>query len=358
MATARAASARAGRTPAADLSAVAGDLLHLVDVLRLGRLGLAHRLRLPHRSISGPILMFGLCSPLLRAHRAAGQERRTSPRSPTSSPRATARARRSRRLVALIAIVGTIPYIALQLKAVSCSLETILAHIDAAADDRASAARRHRLVRRAVDGDLRRAVRHPPHRRHRAPGRPDAGGRRRIDRQAAGLPGGRLLRHVLHVRRAGGAVQRARCSEHRRPPRSSSRTAGFDTLDGDDAAVASSPSFCCRASSTSRWSRTTTKSEIRRAAWLFPLYLVLINLFVVPIALAGPADLPRRRGRQRHVRAGAAAAERLERADASLAFVGGLSAATAMVIVESVALVDHGVERPRHAAGAAAARAR
>ena len=34
--------------PAADLSAVAGDLLHLLDLLRLGRLGLAHRLRLPH----------------------------------------------------------------------------------------------------------------------------------------------------------------------------------------------------------------------------------------------------------------------------------------------------------------------
>src|SRR5262245_62708192 len=31
--------------------------------------------------------------------------------------------------VALIAIIGTIPYIALQLKAVSASLETILAHI-------------------------------------------------------------------------------------------------------------------------------------------------------------------------------------------------------------------------------------
>src|SRR5262249_33074979 len=29
------------------------------------------------------------------------------------------------------------------------------------------------------------------------------------------------------------------------------------------------------------------EQEIRRAAWLFPLYLVLINLFVVPIALAG-----------------------------------------------------------------------
>ena len=30
-----------------------------------------------------------------------------------------------------------------------------------------------------------------------------------------------------------------------------------------------------------------SEAEIRRAAWLFPLYLVLINLFVVPIAIAG-----------------------------------------------------------------------
>src|SRR5947209_3794449 len=29
------------------------------------------------------------------------------------------------------------------------------------------------------------------------------------------------------------------------------------------------------------------EGEIRRAAWLFPLYLVLINLFVVPVAIAG-----------------------------------------------------------------------
>ena len=30
-----------------------------------------------------------------------------------------------------------------------------------------------------------------------------------------------------------------------------------------------------------------SEGEMRRAAWLFPLYLVLINLFVVPIAIAG-----------------------------------------------------------------------
>ena len=45
----RAAAARAPEPlAAADLSAVAGDLLHLLDLLRLGRPRLAHRLRLPH----------------------------------------------------------------------------------------------------------------------------------------------------------------------------------------------------------------------------------------------------------------------------------------------------------------------
>ena len=87
----------------------------------------------------------------------------------------------------------------------------------------------------------------------------------------------------------------------------------------------------------SRWSRTTTKREIKRAAWLFPLYLVLINLFVVPIALAGLLTFP----------AGTVDSDMfvlalpLQAGSNMLtiaAFVGGLSAATAMVIVESVAL--------------------
>ena len=80
------------------------------------------------------------------------------------------------------------------------------------------------------------------------------------------------------------------------------------------------------------------EDEIRRAAWLFPLYLVLINLFVVPIALAGLLDLRARPGRQRHVRARVAARGALRSVHGLVAFVGGLSAATAMVIVELVAL--------------------
>ncbi|MBV9954547.1 MAG: PAS domain-containing hybrid sensor histidine kinase/response regulator, partial [Pseudolabrys sp.] len=79
------------------------------------------------------------------------------------------------------------------------------------------------------------------------------------------------------------------------------------------------------------------EQEIKRAAWLFPLYLVLINLFVVPIAIAGMVTfapgvvdsdmfvlaLPLHSGSS---------------VLTMIAFVGGLSAATAMVIVESVAL--------------------
>src|SRR5256714_8634755 len=34
-----------------------------------------------------------------------------------------------------------------------------------------------------------------------------------------------------------------------------------------------------------------SEREIRRAAWLFPLYFVLINVFVVPIAMAGLLSL-------------------------------------------------------------------
>jgi len=79
------------------------------------------------------------------------------------------------------------------------------------------------------------------------------------------------------------------------------------------------------------------ESEIRRAAWLFPLYLVLINLFVVPIALAGLLTFaPGSVDGDMYVLALPLVAG--SKAMAIAAFVGGLSAATAMVIVETVAL--------------------
>ncbi|WP_428032760.1 PAS domain-containing hybrid sensor histidine kinase/response regulator [Ancylobacter sp.] len=81
----------------------------------------------------------------------------------------------------------------------------------------------------------------------------------------------------------------------------------------------------------------TSEHEIRTARWLFPLYLVLINLFVIPIAIAGLVAFPPGfiDGDMYVVTLPLSAGAH---AMALVAFVGGLSAATAMVIVETVAL--------------------
>ncbi|MDQ8730408.1 hybrid sensor histidine kinase/response regulator [Bradyrhizobium sp. LHD-71] len=81
----------------------------------------------------------------------------------------------------------------------------------------------------------------------------------------------------------------------------------------------------------------TSDIEVRRARWLFPIYLIAINLFVIPIALAGLIVFP----------TGGVDSDMfvlaLPLAGGSplltvAVFIGGLSAATAMVIVECVAL--------------------
>ena len=74
-----------------------------------------------------------------------------------------------------------------------------------------------------------------------------------------------------------------------------------------------------------------------KAIWLFPLYMLAINIFVLPIAFGGLLRLP----------AGGVDADTFvltlpmaqqQEALALLVFIGGLSAATGMVIVETIAL--------------------
>ena len=81
------------------------------------------------------------------------------------------------------------------------------------------------------------------------------------------------------------------------------------------------------------------ESHLRRAAWVFPAYLLLINLFVLPVALGGLLlfgsgsmdpeafilSLPLAHGQP---------------VLALLVFIGGLSAATGMVIVETIAVAS------------------
>jgi hypothetical protein len=73
--------------------------------------------------------------------------------------------------------------------------------------------------------------------------------------------------------------------------------------------------------------------HVRTAAWLLPLYLLVINIFVVPIALAGLLVLGGTTSPDTYV-----FALQQHGALALLVFVGGLSAATGMVIVETIAL--------------------
>jgi Na+/proline symporter len=78
-------------------------------------------------------------------------------------------------------------------------------------------------------------------------------------------------------------------------------------------------------------------THLNRAVWLFPLYLFLINLFVLPVALAGLMHFP----------LGTVDADTFvltlpmahqQETLALFVFIGGLSAATGMVIVETIAL--------------------
>lgn len=80
----------------------------------------------------------------------------------------------------------------------------------------------------------------------------------------------------------------------------------------------------------------TDESHLRRGLWVFPLYLLLINIFVLPLAVAGVLLLPKGTDPDMMVLA-------LPLAEgwthlALLAFIGGLSAATGMIIVETIAL--------------------
>jgi len=81
----------------------------------------------------------------------------------------------------------------------------------------------------------------------------------------------------------------------------------------------------------------TDERHLRRAAWLFPLYMLAINIFVLPIAFGGLLHFP-----QGDVDADTfvLTLPMVERAEglALFVFIGGLSAATGMVIVETIAL--------------------
>jgi Na+/proline symporter/signal transduction histidine kinase/ActR/RegA family two-component response regulator len=281
----------------------------------------------------GPVLMIGLFSPLLiRIVRLAKAQNITSIADFIAARYGKSQAAAA--TVALIAIIGTVPYIALQLKAVSSSLETILAHIAPMID-----------VTLPLLGDIALFValsmaifavlfgtRHIDATEHQD-GLMLAIAAESIVKLFAFMAVGIFVTFVMF----GGPGALLEAAQH--VPQTAALLAHGPPL--DTLLASTFLSFVAIILLPRQFHvgvvENNNEDEIKRAVWLFPLYLVLINLFVVPIALAGLLTFP----------AGSVDSDMFVLALplqtgsnvlTIVAFVGGLSAATAMVIVESVAL--------------------
>ena len=299
-----------------------------------GSVGLASRTGYDFLTIYvGPILMIGLGAPLImRIVRLAKAQNITSIADFIAARYGKGQAVAA--TVALIAIVGTIPYIALQLKAVSSSLSTILAHV---ATDTGMA--------QPVLGDIAMFValsmaafavlfgtRHIDATEHQD-GLMLAVAAESLVKLFAFLAVGVFVTFWMFdgpFDLFSQAMERA-------------DTAAVLTRDSQFGSLIAMTllSFVAIVLLPRQFHVTVvennSESDIKRAAWLFPIYLVLINLFVIPIAMAGMLTFPAGKiDSDMFVLALPLVAK--SETFTLIAFVGGLSAATAMVIVETVAL--------------------
>jgi Na+/proline symporter/signal transduction histidine kinase len=296
-----------------------------------GSVGFATRTSVDFLAIYiGPIVMVGFCTPLLRrVIQLAKSQNITS-----IADFIAARYGKSQAVaatVALIAIIGSVPYIALQLKAVASSLETILS------EDQA-------FSKIPIMGDIALMVtfamamfavlfgtRQTDATEHQH-GLMLAVATESIVKLVAFLTAGAFVTFWMF-----GPVE---LIEQAMKTPEAVRAINYVPSIGNFATMLLL-SFCAIVLLPRQFHvsvvENSSDAEVGRARWLFPLYLVAINVFVIPIALAGLVTFP----------FGAVDSDMYVLAlpiegNAPLlsigVFVGGLSAATAMVMVECVAL--------------------
>jgi Na+/proline symporter/signal transduction histidine kinase len=296
-----------------------------------GSVGFASRASLEFVAIYvGPILMVGFCTPILRRviHLAKTQNITSiadfiAARYGKSQPVAAT--------VALVAMVGSVPYIALQLKAMASSLETMLGPGSAIGElpligdmelviavamglfamlfgtRQSSATEHHHGLMLAIATES-------------------------IVKLIAFIAVGAFVTFYLFapmdlLERALKTPEALRAIEH---PTSLGSFLTM-TLLSFFAIMLLPRQFHVSVVENSN------SAEVSRARWLFPLYLILINLFVIPIALAGLVSFPFG-AVDSDMFVLALPMEANARLLSLMVFIGGLSAATAMVIVECVAL--------------------
>src|SRR6201991_3461805 len=296
-----------------------------------GSVGFATRTSVDFLAIYvGPILMIGLCTPLLRrVIQIAKSQNITS-----IADFIAARYGKSQAVaatVALIAIIGSVPYIALQLKAMSSSLETILSEDKAFSSipiigDIALVVTLAMATFAVLFGTRQTDATEHQH------GLMLAVASESIVKLVAFLAAGAFVTFWMFnpmelIDRAMKTPEAVRAIDY------VPSIGNFLTM--------VLLSFCATLMLPRQFHVSVVENsgdaEVSRARWLFPLYLVAINLFVIPIAIAGLVAFP----------FGAVDSDMYVLAlpiegDAPLlsliVFIGGLSAATAMVIVECVAL--------------------
>ena len=296
-----------------------------------GSVGFATRTSVDFLAIYvGPILMIGLCTPLLRrVIQLAKSQNITS-----IADFIAARYGKSQAVaatVAMIAIIGSVPYIALQLKAVASSLETILHEDELLASipligDIALVVTLAMAVFAVLFGTRQTDATEHQH------GLMLAIATESIVKLVAFIAAGAFVTFWMFT--PVELIERAmKTPEAVRAINYVPSIGNFLTM--------TLLSFCAIMLLPRQFHVSVVENssleEVNRARWLFPLYLVAINLFVIPIAIAGLITFP----------FGAVDSDMFVlalpiEANSPLlsiaVFVGGLSAATAMVIVECVAL--------------------
>ncbi len=278
----------------------------------------------------GPILMIGFCTPLLRRVIELAKAQNITSIADFIGAR-YGKSQAVAATVALIAIIGSVPYIALQLKAMASSLETILS------EDQA-------FSKIPIIGDIALMVtlamatfavlfgtRQTDATEHQH-GLMLAVAIESVVKLVAFIAVGAFITFwMFHpselIQRAAKTPEAVRALEY------------TPTIGNFLCMVLLSFSAVLLLPRQFHVSvvENSSDAEVSRARWLFPLYLVAINVFVIPIAIAGLVSFP----------FGAVDSDMYVLAlpiegDAPLlsvgVFLGGLSAATAMVIVECVAL--------------------
>src|SRR3954469_21808068 len=296
-----------------------------------GSVGFATRTSIDFLAIYvGPILMIGLCTPVLRrVIKLAKSQNITS-----IADFIAARYGKSQAVaatVAVIAIIGSVPYIALQLKAVASSLSTILGEDQAIENipivgDIALIVTLAMAMFAVLFGTRQTNATEHQH------GLMLAVATESIIKLVTFIAAGLFVTFWMFS--PSELVERALKTPE------AARAIGYAPSIGNFLTMVLL-SFCAIMLLPRQFHVSVVENsddaEVGRARWLFPLYLVAINVFVIPIAIAGLVTFP----------FGAVDSDMyvlaltMEAHSPLLSvgvFIGGLSAATAMVMVECVAL--------------------